>query len=134
MQLSTLVKLSLFDWYLFFRCWLLMLLVRVSLSLFKYEKTRSIFQTSLRPEKSRELAQLMIGISIAERRFFRKNCLSVAIAVQRVMASYGYDCSLHMGAGVSPSKNLHAHAWLQYGDKIIVGYYDGIEKLKEFTA
>ena len=130
-MLKTILKLSLFDWYIFLRAWLLMWLVRISLGTVKYQKTRNFFRRSVASGQSRELSELMTGILIAERRFPKKNCLTVAIAVERILASYGYDCTLHMGAG-KKADMLHGHAWVKHNGQILVGYYKGIEKLKEF--
>ena len=132
MKLSTIWGLGLFDYYIFCRAWFLMCRIRLSLSLFNYERTLKRYEIPTATNQVTDLQQLMIGIGIAERRFFKNNCLTVSIAVKRLLASYGYGCSLHMGAGVDANNDLHAHAWLQYEGMIVVGYYDGIEKLKEF--
>ena len=129
---ATIKKLSLFDWYIFIRTLTLMCFVRILLGTIKYQKTRNFFKRPVAKKQSRDIEELLMGIRIAERRFPKKNCLTVAIAVERILAAYGFNCTLHMGAGKKANDMLHGHAWVKYNGQIIVGWYEGIEKLKEF--
>ena len=52
---------------------------------------------------------------------FKEKCLIEAIVAKSLLKKYGMDSTLYLGVARDGNKELLAHAWLRYGNKIIVG-------------
>ena len=48
-------------------------------------------------------------------------CLPNAIAAKRMLSRRGYASTMHLGVGHHTTGDLHAHAWLDAGGRIITG-------------
>ncbi len=52
---------------------------------------------------------------------FKQKCLIDAIVVKKMLKKYGIDSTLYLGVSKDAKNKLVAHAWLRYGNFIIVG-------------
>jgi hypothetical protein len=52
---------------------------------------------------------------------WRSKCLTEAIAAKRLLARYNKKSTLFLGVAKDEKQKLIAHAWLKYGQKIIMG-------------
>jgi hypothetical protein len=52
---------------------------------------------------------------------FKEKCLIEAIVAKSLLKKYGMDSTLYLGVARDGNKELLAHAWLRYGNKIVVG-------------
>ena len=50
-----------------------------------------------------------------------KTCLTQALAAQLLLKRRGYPASLRIGVGQTTEKELVAHAWVESGDRVVVG-------------
>ena len=132
MKLSSLFKLSIFDWYIFLRLFISMWLIRILLIFCKFKTLKDKLNKPVASRQKRTVSELITAIRIAEKRFLKDNCLIVGFAVKRLLAAYGHDTTLHMGIAGDEIKNFRGHAWLEYQGSVIAGYYEGMEELKEF--
>ncbi len=48
-------------------------------------------------------------------------CLPNAIAAKRMLRRRGFSSTIHLGVGNLATGDLHAHAWLEAGGRIIIG-------------
>lgn len=54
---------------------------------------------------------------------FKFRCLAQALTVLCLVGSFRKDCVLYLGTDYnSAHEKLSAHAWISYGDQIILGY------------
>jgi hypothetical protein len=52
---------------------------------------------------------------------FRRKCLVEAFVVKKMLEKYNISTTIYLGVAKDDNKNLIAHAWLRYGNNIIVG-------------
>jgi Transglutaminase-like superfamily len=49
-------------------------------------------------------------------------CLARALTTQMLMSRYGYNSQLRIGVAKGEQGNLEAHAWVEYQEKVVIGY------------
>jgi hypothetical protein len=64
--------------------------------------------------------QLILAIETASRYVPGATCLSKALAARILLAEYGYRSNLGIGVARNNGR-LKAHAWLEDGDRILIG-------------
>lgn len=53
-------------------------------------------------------------------------CLARSLAMQHLLAQYGYLANLKIGVMKAASGELEAHAWVEYQGKVIIGALDNL--------
>ncbi len=59
-------------------------------------------------------------------------CLSKALVGSLLFTKNGCPVDLHIGVFINDSKQLEAHAWLSYDNKIVIGDMPDLRRFKEF--
>lgn len=50
------------------------------------------------------------------------SCLTQALATQAILAVFGISATLRIGVAPGGKGRLEAHAWLEYGNRIVIGW------------
>jgi hypothetical protein len=61
------------------------------------------------------------SVRAAARRVPRATCLTQALASQFLLARHGHRSRLHLGVARSPDGVMAAHAWVDCGERLMVG-------------
>lgn len=110
------------------KLWFLLLGVRASLKVLRYDRTRRWLST-LGSTPRRRLVARDLGADRAARLLERvsafvpdgKHCLARALVLEGVLLRRGHPAKIEFGVARSKSKGLEAHAWLLSGDRILLG-------------
>jgi hypothetical protein len=114
---------------LFFKAMRIALWVRMLILLLPSHKLQKLMgmphKESLQA-KEKTLESMVIKIYRAMRRSsvylpFREKCLVDAIVTKKMLQKYNIESTLYLGVAKDGNKKLIAHAWLRYGNTIIVG-------------
>ncbi len=107
----------------------LVAVVRLGLSALPYQTVRK-WAARLAPQVGkgrddamtpREIGGLMQGIERASRLIPKATCLTQAITAQVMLARRGQAARLHIGVARGESAKFEAHAWIECGNRIIIG-------------
>ena len=122
-QLSASRKLLLFKATLFLAC------VRVGLSLLAFGTLRRLlshlahFGDKKQIPPKTEIDDIVWGLGAAGHAFpMIGTCLSQALAGHAWLGSKGYSTDLRIGVNHESGGKFSAHAWLQRGDAVVMGY------------
>lgn len=53
-----------------------------------------------------------------------RNCLAQALAAQAILARVAHPCELRIGVAKNERGELLAHAWLESGDRVLIGEFE----------
>jgi Transglutaminase-like superfamily len=128
-RLHKFIKLPATRKLLFVEATLLLAGVRVGLSLFAFGALRRLLSHLAAfgdkkqiPPKSK-VDDIVWALGTAGRAFpFIGTCLSQALAGHAWLGSQGYSTDLRIGANHDSGSKFSAHAWLQRGDTVVMGY------------
>ena len=110
------------------------LLVRISLLFTTHQKIRSVFVSKVcravaDPVTEYRIARCVVFIS----KFVPKaTCLTQAIAAQIMLSRCKISSTIFIGIAIPGRNEFSAHAWLESGERILLG--GTRESLKGFTA
>jgi Transglutaminase-like superfamily len=68
-----------------------------------------------------QLEEIADAVRTAARYVPGATCLTQALAVQSLLTRYGHASSMHIGVEKEHGQPLGAHAWVQCGDRILIG-------------
>lgn len=115
---STVRRLTLRDWWLFFWAFLTLAVCRARLRHQDFAAVRA--WASRKGRGVAPINRLVWSIEAASKRVKGTNCLAKALALQHLLALNGHDSELRIG--VNKSEGLfRAHAWLVYRGHVLVG-------------
>ena len=78
------------------------------------------------------VAQIARSVRVVSKRVPRATCLTQAIAAQRLLAWYGYDPIVKVGAALD-GEALHAHAWVEVNGQPVIGGGPSLARYSEFS-
>ncbi|MBT9314729.1 lasso peptide biosynthesis B2 protein [Leptothoe spongobia] len=61
-------------------------------------------------------------------------CLVRALTSQLLLTRYGYVHQFHIGVAKGPANTLEAHAWIEYKDRVIVGWLRNLSRFKSLST
>lgn len=61
-------------------------------------------------------------------------CLARALTSQLLLTRYDYAHEFHIGVAKGPANTLEAHAWVEYKDRVIVGWLRNLHQFKSLSA
>ena len=61
------------------------------------------------------------AVQAAGRRIPGASCLTQALSLQYLMTLDGHDAEVHIGVAKDATRGFEAHAWVEYGGKILLG-------------
>jgi hypothetical protein len=70
------------------------------------------------------------AIAVAGNHVPASTCLAQAIAGEVLLSRHGYESTLHIGVAKGNHGQLEAHAWLESGDRVVIG---GSQDLTRYT-
>jgi hypothetical protein len=110
---------------LLLEAWSLVVLSRLSLwTLPKRTVKRALSASSPTPGSDapqESIEQLMWAVSAAARRVPGASCLTQAIAATTLLARHGHRSTLRLGVRKDEQNRLHAHAWVESGERVVLG-------------
>jgi hypothetical protein len=65
--------------------------------------------------------RLIWAVRVVSRYIPRATCLTQALAAQALLARSGYETKLVLGFAKDEERPFEAHAWLEYGDQVLIG-------------
>lgn len=92
-----------------------------------FERWRHIMQRppplpSKEPPSTERVAEIVWAVDrISQRWPSSLTCLPRAIAVRCMLARRRWNCRLEIGVGRDAVGRFEAHAWVEYGDQVIIG-------------
>jgi len=104
-------------------CLLVVVTVRLGLTLFSYNRVRSLV-TRLDAREAASVADLRRiawGVAAAARLVPRASCLTQALSGQYLLARQGNASRIRIGIERHTGTELKAHAWLMSGNHIVLG-------------
>ena len=135
-KLAEFFRLTRAEKIIFFRALYLLLFYRISLFTLPVKKVYlSAGRSSRLPGKKTvdvSPVQIVRMVHAAARLVPFSTCLSKALAGRVLMARYGYPSRLHIGVSRDKERKLSAHAWLTFGDEIVIGNGPDITGYMEF--
>ena len=120
------LRLTAREWALLATALPVVVLLRLGLWLLPFKVLRSAVSRLARPDSkpSRRLTpkQVAWAVRAVSRCVPRATCLTQALATQAILAFLGFIATLRIGVAPGANGALEAHAWLEYGDRIIIGW------------
>ncbi len=114
--------------WLLLKAVLLLGTIRIGLQLLPFQTLKQLLESvSRRPAAPRRVNQFspdrIVWAVISAGRYVLadKPCLTQALAVQLLLKRRGYPANLRIGVSRSAGKQLEAHAWVESGDRVVVG-------------
>ena len=98
--------------------------------------TRRVLAASPRPRRAapevspERLAWL---VRAGARRVPAATCLTRALAARWLLAEASLPATLHFGHGRDARRGFHAHAWLDYQGRVLVGGEEDLERYHPFS-
>jgi hypothetical protein len=134
--LSKLGRCSHVDWYLLFMAAYWLIVIRLGLKLFSFQKLyQNISQVGHphwqpSPQHSASLRKIVWAVNVISRYMpGRVKCLAKALTTQVIGNQHGYRLDLCVGVA-KEGDQLEAHAWVLYQDRIVIG---ALPNLNRFT-
>ena len=98
---------------------------RVALTLFPWRKVSAAFDRadirSVEPDLERARATVWAVDAVARRVVRARPCLTQALVARHLLRRLGVESSLRIGAARDTNGTFRAHAWLEWGDEIVIG-------------
>jgi Transglutaminase-like superfamily len=114
--------------WLLIKAALLLALIRIGLRLLPFKTLKQFLDSVSRvPAGSHRANQFssdrIVWAVISASRYVLvdKPCLTQALAVQLLLKRRGYPANLRIGVNRTAGKQLEAHAWVESGDRVVVG-------------
>lgn len=117
-MLTTVRRLTLCDWRLFFQALATLAACRARLRHRDFGAVRA--WASCKGRGAAPINRLVWSIEAASKRMKGTTCLSKALALQRLLAQNGHDSELRIGVDKAAGL-LTAHAWLVCRGQVLVG-------------
>lgn len=110
---------------LLLHAWWLVAAVRLGLWLVPFAWLRQwaarATRVRTRRRSSPPVERVAWAVVVTSRAVPRATCLTQALAGQVLLARYGYPARLHIGVARAGAGGLEAHAWLESGERIVIG-------------
>lgn len=128
-KLYKFLKLSQSDRHIFWRAYLLMMLVRLGMLLLPFKKLQNLILKAnqlkflARFSPSFTVKDIAIGVNRSAR--FSPGevkCLAKALTTAVLMEIYSLPYQTKIGVAKGENNNLEAHAWVESEGKIVIGY------------
>ena len=104
------------------RAFFLVAAIRLGLWLLQFRVLRRL---ALPKERSSNgvlwMDRLIWAVQVVSRYIPRATCLTQALAAQALLARSGYESKLVLGFTKGEERPFEAHAWLEYGDQVVIG-------------
>ena len=98
---------------------------RAALTLFPWRKVSAAFDRSevrpVDPDWERARATVWAVDAVARRVVRQRPCLTQALVARHLLRRLGVESSLRIGAARDKDGTFRAHAWLEWGDEIVIG-------------
>ncbi|RVD16043.1 lasso peptide biosynthesis B2 protein [Mesorhizobium sp. M4B.F.Ca.ET.017.02.2.1] len=122
-HLSRLLSLSGPQMLFLARCLLVVAAARLGLTLFSFNRVRSlVMRLDAREAASvADLRHIAWGVAAAARLVPHASCLTQALAGQYLLARKGKASNIRIGIEQNTGAELKAHAWLMSGNHIVLG-------------
>ena len=130
-------QLSMDEQRLFFRAFVIIVTIRISLRLLPFRVTRNGMERLRRPAgpwrdlDRRRIHQVAWAVQAASRRLPGSTCLAQGMAAQVLLGRLGQRSELRLGVTRKPDGRLEAHAWVESNGSIVLG--DAIEGFHRYT-
>jgi hypothetical protein len=101
-------------------------IARASLWLVPFRTVRAVFARWMRDRDSQTAptvssARIAWAITAASRVIPHASCLTQALAALVLLNRYGYSAELKIGVALKDQHALHAHAWVESNEQVIIG-------------
>jgi len=117
------------------QAWMLVGVVRLGLWLLPFARLRRMVAQRSSVEAGRlgyaplPLERVVWAVVASSRVVPHATCLTQALAGRMLLARHGYPSRLHIGVARGEAGSLEAHAWLESGDRVVIGD----QQLERFT-
>ena len=129
-DLTKFFKLTYRERVLLLQAFIVLAICRVGLYAWSFEKLQ---RWASRPAcGGNSVDHLASAIEVASKKMPGATCLCRALALQRLLSRNGHESELRIGVE-KHDKQFGAHAWLVYGDQVIIGASQ-LEKYELLTA
>ena len=78
-------------------------------------------RTDIDPDQQLPVQRISWAVTAASRYVPMATCLTQALAGRLLFAQQGYAVQLHIGVDKGAESTLEAHAWLTWGDQVVMG-------------
>ncbi len=115
----------------------LLLITRVTLSLLSFRRTLSLAarlgRARRRPTEPTHLDRWIWALRVAGNRLFPgRPCLPQALVAHLVFRRAGYPSEIRIGTRRGSEGELIAHAWVESGDRVVIGEIDDGDRYVPF--
>ena len=99
----------------------LMMKVRLMLWVLPFSHIQKSFLETPINKHDIPLERLIWAVKVSSHYVPRATCLTNALTGQSLFLKHGYPCMIKIGVGKSDEGEFEAHAWLEYGDEVVIG-------------
>jgi Transglutaminase-like superfamily len=132
--MSRIAKLRFRDYVLALRAIVWTTAVRVGLSTLPFRTVRALIMDRARPVANRyTIEQIVWAVRAVSRYVPNATCLTQALVVQRFLIRSGHRCRLQLGVAKDAVRGFEAHAWVECGDRVVIGESAGESVTSRFT-
>jgi hypothetical protein len=132
--MSRIGKLGCRDYLLAFRVIVCTTAVRVGLSTFRFATVRSLIMDRATPiTDGYSVEQIVWAVRATSRYVPNATCLTQALVVQRFLIRSGHRCRLRLGVAKDAVRGFEAHAWVECGERVVIGESGGESVTSRFT-
>jgi len=120
--LTTLFKLSWNDFKLLVNTLLLMIKVRLMLWVMPFSRIQKLYSNvTISGDKDITICRISWSLKIVAHYMPGTTCLANALAGYSLLSKHGYSGIIKIGVGKSDEGEFEAHAWLEYGKRVVIG-------------
>jgi hypothetical protein len=80
------------------------------------------------------VADIVWSVAVARRVVPRATCLPLALTAKTVLARHGHAADLRIGVSRDREGDLEAHAWVETGGSVVVGYLHDLTRFAPLPA
>jgi transglutaminase superfamily protein len=132
--MSRIAKLKFRDYVLTFCVLVWTTAVRVGLSTLRFRTVRSLMMVRARLSADRyTVDQIVWAVRAVSRYVPNATCLTQALVAQRFLIRSGHRCRLRLGVSKDAVRGFEAHAWVECGERVVIGESGGESVTSRFT-
>jgi hypothetical protein len=106
--------------------------VRIAQYFTTYQKLSNHIVVKATPNATRNKVYLLVwAVGRMSQIVPKSNCLTRALSLQYLLGLFGHESVIRVGVADAPPKGFEAHAWVLYGNEVIIGHIG--EDITRFT-
>ena len=111
---------------------------RTALTLLPWQRLSTVFDRvavrDVEPDWERARAVVWAVDAVARRVVRRRPCLTQALVARHLLRRLGIDSKLQIGAARDVDGSYQAHAWLEWGEEVVIGGAASVHAYSSFKT